>query len=144
MLDSPKPRRVLATGARLIVEEKVPIIRELAAVVARSPFGQGAAWPVVETVQRDGICVEVIAPAPGLTTELAEEAQRMALRIAAELDVVGVLAVELFETTDGGWSSTSWPCVRTTPRTGRSRAPARRSSSSTCAPCSTTRSATPP
>ena len=39
--------------------------RELAALVARSPFGQGAAWPVVETVQRDGICVEVIAPAPG-------------------------------------------------------------------------------
>jgi 5-(carboxyamino)imidazole ribonucleotide synthase len=69
--------------------------------VARSPFGQGAAWPVVETVQRDGICVEVLAPAPGLSEDLAGEAQTLALRIAAELDVVGVLAVELFETADG-------------------------------------------
>ena len=45
--------------------------RELSALVARSPFGQGAAWPIVETVQRDGICVTVLAPAPGLTDQLA-------------------------------------------------------------------------
>ncbi len=92
---------VLGSGTRLIAEEQVPIVRELAAVVARSPFGQGAAWPVVETVQRDGICVEVIAPAPGLDADDAETAQALALRIAAELDVVGVLAVELFQTADG-------------------------------------------
>jgi 5-(carboxyamino)imidazole ribonucleotide synthase len=85
----------------LLAEEKVPIARELAAVVARSPFGQGAAWCVVETVQRDGICVEVIAPAPGLAAARADEAQQLALRIAAELGVTGVLAVELFETTAG-------------------------------------------
>jgi 5-(carboxyamino)imidazole ribonucleotide synthase len=89
---------VLASGTPLLAEEKVPIARELAAVVARSPFGQGAAWCVVETVQRDGICVEVIAPAPGLSEERADEAQQLALRIAAELGVTGVLAVELFET----------------------------------------------
>ncbi|HEX3812003.1 MAG TPA: 5-(carboxyamino)imidazole ribonucleotide synthase [Mycobacteriales bacterium] len=89
------------SGIALLAEERVPIIRELAAVVARSPFGQGAAWPVVETVQRDGICVEVLAPAPGLSEDLAGAAQTLALRIAAELDVVGVLAVELFETADG-------------------------------------------
>ena len=75
--------------------------RELAALVARSPFGQGAAWPVVETVQDDGICVQVIAPAPDLPDPLAERAQQLALRLAAELGVVGVLAVELFETHDG-------------------------------------------
>ena len=89
---------LLDSAAPLVAEAKVPIARELAAVVARSPFGQGAAWPVVETVQEDGICVEVIAPAPGLPVELADEAQQLALRIAAELDVTGVLAVELFET----------------------------------------------
>jgi len=55
----------------------------------------------VETVQSDGIFVEVIAPAPDLDEALAEQAQQLALRIAAELDVVGVLAVELFETSDG-------------------------------------------
>jgi 5-(carboxyamino)imidazole ribonucleotide synthase len=92
---------VLASGTRLIVEERVPIVRELAALVARSPFGQGAAWPVVETVQRDGICVEVLAPAPGLDDDLAAEAEALALRTAAELGVTGVLAVELFQTADG-------------------------------------------
>ena len=69
--------------------------------MARSPFGQGAAWPVVETVQRQGICVEVIAPAPDLSASLAAEASELGLRLAAELGVVGVLAVELFETVDG-------------------------------------------
>jgi 5-(carboxyamino)imidazole ribonucleotide synthase len=92
---------VLASGTPLIAEEKVSIARELAADVARSPWGQGAAWPVVETVQQDGICVEVIAPAQDLDEERADEAQELALRVAAELGVTGVLAVELFETTDG-------------------------------------------
>ncbi|MFN2519337.1 MAG: 5-(carboxyamino)imidazole ribonucleotide synthase [Jatrophihabitantaceae bacterium] len=91
-------RAVIAAGVALVAEEKVPIVRELAAVVARSPYGQGAAWCVVETVQRDGICVEVIAPARGLARDRADEAQQLALRIAAELEVTGVLAVELFET----------------------------------------------
>jgi 5-(carboxyamino)imidazole ribonucleotide synthase len=88
-------------GVALLAEELVPIARELSAVVARSPFGQGAAWCVVETVQRDGICVQVIAPAPGLADERAEQAEQVALRIAVELGITGVLAVELFETTDG-------------------------------------------
>ncbi len=92
---------VLGSGTRLLVEERVPIVRELAAVVARSPFGQGAAWPVVETVQRDGICVQVIAPAQDLDDELAEHAQDLALRIGAQLGVTGVLAVELFQTASG-------------------------------------------
>ena len=85
----------------LIVEERVALRRELAAVVARSPFGQVAAYPVVETVQRDGICVEVLAPAPGLPDALAEAAQLLAIELASALDVAGILAVELFETGDG-------------------------------------------
>jgi len=94
-------QEVIDAGMPMLAEQNVPIARELAAVVARSPFGQGAAWCVVETVQRDGICVEVIAPAPGLADERAEHAQQLALRIAADLGITGVLAVELFETTDG-------------------------------------------
>jgi 5-(carboxyamino)imidazole ribonucleotide synthase len=92
---------VLASGTSLIAEQRVAIVRELAADVARSPYGQGAVWPVVETVQRDGICVQVIAPAPELDDEVAEHAEALALRIAGELGVTGVLAVELFETADG-------------------------------------------
>ncbi|MFC4070785.1 5-(carboxyamino)imidazole ribonucleotide synthase [Actinoplanes subglobosus] len=92
---------LVSTGISLIVEEKVPLRRELAALVARSPFGQVAAYPVVETVQRDGICVEVIAPAPGLSEERALEAQQLAIDLATSLGVVGLLAVELFETDAG-------------------------------------------
>jgi 5-(carboxyamino)imidazole ribonucleotide synthase len=88
-------------SAQLMVEAKVPMRRELSALVARSPFGQGAAWPVVETIQRHGQCAVVLAPAPGLVPEVAERAQQMALRLADELGVVGVMAMELFETDDG-------------------------------------------
>ena len=91
----------LDSGVPVLVEERVAMRRELSALVARSPFGQGAAWPVVETVQRDGICVLVIAPAPALPDDVGAAAQQLALRLAAELGVVGVLAVELFETVDG-------------------------------------------
>ena len=87
---------LLASGTPLLAEARVELDFEVAALVARSPFGQGAAWAPVETVQQDGICTEVIAPAPRLSAEQAEAAQQLALRIARELDVVGVLAVELF------------------------------------------------
>jgi 5-(carboxyamino)imidazole ribonucleotide synthase len=93
---------VLALGIPLMAEEFVPFRRELAALVARSPSGQGAAYPVVQTVQVDGICREVIAPAPGLDPDVAVEAEAMALKIAGELGVTGLLAVELFETAHGG------------------------------------------
>ncbi len=102
VLSSPaEAAELIGTGTELIVEERVPLRRELAALVARSPFGQVAAYPVVETVQRDGICVEVIAPAPGLPEEAALDAQQLAIDLATELGVVGLLAVELFETDTG-------------------------------------------
>jgi 5-(carboxyamino)imidazole ribonucleotide synthase len=85
----------------LLVEERVPLVRELAVLVARSPFGQVAVWPVVETVQRDGINTEVLAPAPDLDEETALAAQELAVRVADRVGVVGVMAVELFGTADG-------------------------------------------
>jgi 5-(carboxyamino)imidazole ribonucleotide synthase len=87
---------LLAAGMPLLAEAKVDIDIEVAALVARSPYGQAAAWPIVQTVQSEGICTEVIAPAPGLDPARAEQAIQLALGIAAELGVVGVLAVELF------------------------------------------------
>jgi 5-(carboxyamino)imidazole ribonucleotide synthase len=88
-------------GVEILAEEKVDFRRELSALVARSPSGQVAAYPVVESVQVDGICTEVIAPAPGLDPDLAVEAQQIAMSVAGALDVTGILAVELFETVDG-------------------------------------------
>jgi len=101
MVSSPvEAEAVMADVPSLIVEERVALRREVAALVARSPFGQVATYPIVETVQRDGICVEVIAPAPGLSADMALAAEELAIRIASELGVVGLLAVELFETAD--------------------------------------------
>jgi 5-(carboxyamino)imidazole ribonucleotide synthase len=88
-------------GVRLLAESKVPFVRELSAQVARSPHGQAAAYPVVESLQIDGICREVYVPAPGLSEAAAVEAQRIALTVAKELGVTGMLAVEMFETADG-------------------------------------------
>jgi 5-(carboxyamino)imidazole ribonucleotide synthase len=101
VLDGPDPALVaelVSAGTPLMVEQAVTMRRELAVQVARSPHGQAAAWPVVETVQRDGQCVEVLAPAPGLDPATASAAQQLALRIADRLDVTGLLAVELFDT----------------------------------------------
>ncbi|MFI6363525.1 5-(carboxyamino)imidazole ribonucleotide synthase [Nocardia sp. NPDC050630] len=91
----------LAHGVQLLAEAKVDLKRELSAMVARSPFGQAATWPVVETVQRNGQCAVVIAPAPDLSDELGAQAETLALNLAKELGVVGAMAVELFETNDG-------------------------------------------
>ncbi len=92
---------IIEAGPKLIAEEHVAFERELAVLVARSPSGQAAVYPVVQTIQLDGICREVLAPAPRLAEARAVEAQRLGIAIAAELGVTGLLAVELFETSDG-------------------------------------------
>jgi 5-(carboxyamino)imidazole ribonucleotide synthase len=92
---------LLAEVGGLMAEEYVAFDRELAVLAARSPHRQGAVYPVVQTVQRDGICREVIAPAPGLAPGRRAQAQELALRIAKELGVTGLLAVEMFETPAG-------------------------------------------
>lgn len=81
----------------LLAEEVVPFVRELAVLVARSAMGQVAIWPVAQTLQVDGVCREVVAPAPGLDEELAGAAATTAATIAGALDVTGVMAVEGFE-----------------------------------------------
>ena len=87
-------------GDALLVEELVPFVRELAQQVARRPSGETIAYPVVETVQRDGVCAEVIAPAPAAAERLVEVAEGIGRTIAEGLGVTGMLAVELFETDD--------------------------------------------
>jgi 5-(carboxyamino)imidazole ribonucleotide synthase len=91
----------LPENAEWLVEECVAFTQELSAQVARSPSGQAVAYPVVRTVQTNGICTEVISPAPGLLPEHAVAAQELALHLAGELGVVGMLAVELFDTHAG-------------------------------------------
>ncbi|GAB3645636.1 5-(carboxyamino)imidazole ribonucleotide synthase [Glycomyces tarimensis] len=102
MVDRPGDAQdVLASGIRLIAEERMALQRELAVQIARSPRGETAVYPIVETVQRGGICTEVVAPAPNLDPATAAAAADIARTIAEELDVCGMLAVELFQTSAG-------------------------------------------
>ncbi|MEX0152425.1 MULTISPECIES: 5-(carboxyamino)imidazole ribonucleotide synthase [Microbacterium] len=89
-----------ANGGRLLVEELVDFTRELAQQVARRPSGEVRVYPVVETVQRDGVCAEVIAPAPRASERLRRAAAEIGVAVAEGLGVTGMLAVELFETAD--------------------------------------------
>ena len=86
----------------LLAEAKVDFSRELSALVARTPDGEARAWPVAHTIQVDGVCDEVIAPALDIALDVAAAAEDAALRIAGELGVTGVMAVELFETPGTG------------------------------------------
>ena len=88
----------LAAGAQWLAEEHIDFVQELAAQVARSPHGQAVAYPIARTTQINGICAEVVVPCPGLSAERAVQAQEIALRIARDLDVTGMLTVELFDT----------------------------------------------
>ncbi len=98
----PQAAEIIDTvSVELLAEELVDFSRELSAQVARSASGEIVVYPVVESRQEDGVCAEVIAPAPDLAPDLAVQAQQIARTIAEELDVVGMLAVELFETRDG-------------------------------------------
>ncbi|HSN43811.1 MAG TPA: 5-(carboxyamino)imidazole ribonucleotide synthase, partial [Propionibacteriaceae bacterium] len=92
---------ILREGVQIVAEEYVPFLRELSALVVRAPSGQAVAYPVTETVQTGGICTETTTPAPGLSGEQHSDIQQLALRIAGDLGVVGVLAVELMQRPDG-------------------------------------------
>lgn len=85
-------------GVQWLVEQHIAFVRELSAQVARSPHGQAVAYPVVQTTQVSGICAEVVSPAPDLDPDRAVQAQRIALELAGALGVVGMLAVEMFDT----------------------------------------------
>lgn len=91
---------LLAEDVELLAETKVDFVSELSAMVARAPSGQLQTWPVVESVQAGGVCAEAVAPAPGLPEALRSEAEQLAVTVAEQLDVTGVLAVELFHYVD--------------------------------------------
>ncbi|WP_413041915.1 5-(carboxyamino)imidazole ribonucleotide synthase [Rothia dentocariosa] len=108
VLDSPQHAREQAAAwfdelphrtdfSALLAEEKVPFTRELSALVARRESGQVLPWPVVETIQVNSVCDEVIAPAPSLSPAIARAASDAAVTLATDLGVTGVMAAELFE-----------------------------------------------
>ena len=95
------PEGLAKVGGHLLAEEKVNFTRELAQLSARTPSGDFRAWPLVQTTQQNGVCAEVLAPAPDASEETLERAAEIARGVADGLGVTGVLAVEMFETVDG-------------------------------------------
>ena len=87
---------VLKEVGKVLIEELIDFDYEIAVMVARSPHGQATTWAPTQTIQRDGICVMTITPAPQLSNDLSEKAQKLALDIANEIGVIGVMAVEIF------------------------------------------------
>ena len=87
---------ILLANPKLLIEELVDFDFEISVMVARSPHGQAATWAPTQTIQSDGICTMTIAPSPNLSEELSQQAQQIALSIAAEIKLVGVMAVEMF------------------------------------------------
>ena len=96
-----EPAMLGSVGGSLLAEEKVNFVRELAQLSARRPSGEFATWPLVQTVQANGVCSEVLSPAPGADQSTLERAAEIARGVAEGLGVTGVLAVELFETPNG-------------------------------------------
>ena len=95
----------LSAGAVWLAEEFVPFTREVAMQVVVSPQGQAVSYPLVRTLQRDGMCAEVVAPCPESSDELQHAAAVLALDIATALGVVGALAVEMYVVADGAGES---------------------------------------
>jgi 5-(carboxyamino)imidazole ribonucleotide synthase len=87
---------VLKHTPKLLIEELISFDSEIAVMVARSPHGQATTWAPTQTVQEDGICTMTITPAPCISDAIAEQAQKLALDIAVEVGVIGVMAVEMF------------------------------------------------
>ncbi|MGF9905619.1 5-(carboxyamino)imidazole ribonucleotide synthase [Brevibacillus porteri] len=87
-------------GTELIVEQFVPFQMELSVIAARNPAGELAVFPVSENIHQENILHLSIVPAR-ISAEVAARAEEIARTIVEKLDVVGLIAVELFLTEDG-------------------------------------------
>ncbi len=86
-----------AAGLELYVEQAVELRAELAVLVARSPSGEVAVYPAVETFQVDGMCRWVAMPAR-VPEHIGAEVEALARRLAEQVGLEGLMAIELFLT----------------------------------------------
>jgi len=90
----------MATRGEVVVEERMALVGEVAQLVARSSDGALTFYPVVTTVQREGMCAEVRFPSE-LDEETLADARRLTSAIAHLVEGVGIMAVEYFVTEAG-------------------------------------------
>ncbi|WP_274856675.1 5-(carboxyamino)imidazole ribonucleotide synthase [Bacillus methanolicus] len=92
-------KELLETGA-CVLEKWIPFEKEISVIVARSPRGETAVFPVAENIHRDNILHETIVPAR-IPDSIKKDAEAKAIGLAESLGLVGTLAVEMFLTADG-------------------------------------------
>lgn len=105
---------VTVSGAPSLVESFVPFTRELSIIAVRSLAGEVAFYPLVENHHSEGILRFSLAPAPNVAESVQERAQEYARRIMEDLEYVGVVAIEFFETPDGLLANEMAPRVHNT------------------------------
>lgn len=86
---------VLREFPQVLIEEFVDFDFEISVTVARSPHGQAVTWAPTQSVRVGDTCTSTITPAPELAPELAQKAQHLALSIANDLSLVGVMGVDV-------------------------------------------------
>jgi 5-(carboxyamino)imidazole ribonucleotide synthase len=91
---------ILRENPSILIEELIAFDCEIAVMVARSAHGQATTWAPTQTIQEDGICTSTITPAQMISHSVAERAQQLALEIAQEIELIGVMAVEIFVKAD--------------------------------------------
>ena len=87
-------------GVPVILEAAADFVRELSVIAARGHDGATAVYPLAENHHEAGVLRRSVAPAQ-VTPALADQAERIAARVLAGLDYVGVIGIELFELPDG-------------------------------------------
>jgi len=86
-------------GRELYAEAYVPFSKEVATMVARGIDGTVVAYPIVETIHKRNICIEVLAPAR-ISEKIRKQAESVALQVASLLEGAGTFGIEMFLTRD--------------------------------------------
>ena len=89
-----------ALGSDLYVEKHVDFVSELAVMVAKSTTNEISLYPVVETIQKNGVCDLVIAPAQ-IPSSIAKKAQQLAIKVVESFNSAGIFGVEMFYCRNG-------------------------------------------
>ncbi|MGH1486732.1 MAG: 5-(carboxyamino)imidazole ribonucleotide synthase [Cellvibrionaceae bacterium] len=88
-------------GVSLIAEKHVAYKREVSVIAARNGNGDTAFYPLMDNRHEDGVLIATIAPAPHAESGLQQQAFDYMKRLLVEMDYVGVLTMECFETENG-------------------------------------------
>ncbi|WP_255286709.1 MULTISPECIES: 5-(carboxyamino)imidazole ribonucleotide synthase [unclassified Bacillus (in: firmicutes)] len=87
-------------GKDMIIEKFIPFSKELSVIVARNLQGQTKTFPIAENIHVNNILHQSIVPAR-ITAEQLEKAEKISLKVAESLQVIGLIAIEMFLTNDG-------------------------------------------